>query len=384
MRERARAGSGTPSHFRQAVFLSLFESIRAAWEQELAAAEAIDFEDMLMLAADHLEAGHWDPGYELVMVDEMQDASHARARLAAALSNAPDRVLFAVGDDWQSINGFAGADLSVMTDFARWFGEGETLKLERTFRSPQSICTVSSSFVLKNPRQLSKHVVSCAPEHTPSISAFAVSTPEQYAPVLQKHLEMLAAGIRKGTIRAGSQGKVSVLVLARYRQVLKELAARDSSRAGKPNGWDLLDVRFNTIHGSKGLEADYVIIPGMTKGSYGFPSTIVDDPVLRLAMPHEDAFPQAEERRLFYVALTRAKRAVLLLTVTGKESPFLTELILDHKITVNNVGGPAAAPVPCPKCGKGTLVSRTGPFSTFLGCSSFPSCRHTQKGAPQR
>jgi len=379
LRERVKAWLGTPLHFRHSVFLNLFEPIRAAWEQELVDADVIDFEDMLTMSADHLEAGHWDAGHELVMVDEMQDASHARARLARALVDAPGRMLFAVGDDWQSINGFAGADLSVMTDFARWFGEGETLRLERTFRSPQSICNVSSNFVLKNPAQLPKHVVSSAPEYSSSILAVAVQRVDQYSRAVRGHLDKLCDRVRSGETPTGACGLVTVLVLCRYRKLLHELQAAVRPKGRSNNGWEGLDIRFHTIHGSKGLEADYVIIPGLTKGAYGFPSTIVDDPVLHLAMPAGDVFPLAEERRLFYVALTRAKRSVLLLTVAGKESPFLLELVRDHNIAVLDASGKATSAIPCPACKKGNLVPRTGKFGPFLGCNQYPACRHTQK-----
>jgi DNA helicase-4 len=125
--------------FRHQVFLRLFSAIRDAWEAKLAEAGVIDFEDMLNLATDHIESGNWNSPYELVMVDEFQDASYARARLVRSLVTKPGCCLFAVGDDWQSINRFAGADISVMTGFERWFGESTTLRLERTFRCPQPI-----------------------------------------------------------------------------------------------------------------------------------------------------------------------------------------------------------------------------------------------------
>lgn len=379
LRERAGRWLGTTSHFRHGVFLDLFEAIRAAWDAELAAAGVIDFEDMLALAADHVEAGHWDPGYELVMVDEMQDASHARARLARALVVAPGRMLFAVGDDWQSINGFAGADLSVMTDFAGWFGEAETVRLERTFRSRQSLCNVSSAFVLKNPAQLRKDVKSAAPEYSPSIVAVALESAEHYLHTVQHHLETLAARVAADHVPANPNGKVTVLVLCRYRKLLHELRSAASPNARNTKGWERLDIRFHTIHGSKGLEADYVIIPGLTAGSYGFPSTMSDDPVMQLAMPAGDAFPLAEERRLFYVALTRAKRSVLLLTVVRKESPFLLELVHDHNIAVLDARGKASTTVRCPACGEGQLVQRKGKYGAFLGCTRYPACRHTGK-----
>lgn len=123
----------------------------------------MDFEDMLVAAADHLEAGRADLGYELVMVDEFQDASRARARLVRGLLACPHRYLLAVGDDWQSINRFAGADLSVMTEFTTWFGPGPQLALTTTFRCPQAICDVASAFVAKNPASSPRR---CAPPTT--------------------------------------------------------------------------------------------------------------------------------------------------------------------------------------------------------------------------
>jgi len=116
------------------------------------------------------------------------------------------------------------------------------------------------------------------------------------------------------------------------------------------------------VHGSKGLEADYIVIPGMTTGTYGFPSTIAGDPVLDLAMPAPETFPHAEERRLFYVALTRARRAVLLITHPRRMSPFVIELLKNPHVTVTgNSDAPAEI---CPGCGQGTLVERNGKFVT--------------------
>lgn len=106
---------------------------------------------MLGLAADCIEQGRWASPYELIMVDEFQDVSQARARLVSSLLRAPGKCLFAVGDDWQSINRFAGSDLAVMTDFDAKFGRTVTLKLENTYRCPQSLCDISSQFVQKTP-----------------------------------------------------------------------------------------------------------------------------------------------------------------------------------------------------------------------------------------
>lgn len=377
LRERLVTQPGTK--FRHGMFLRLFAAIRAKWDEKLNADNFIDFEDMLNLAADHLESGRWDGGYELVMVDEMQDASHARARLARALVARPGRHLFAVGDDWQSINRFAGADLSVMTDFDGWFGQGQTLRLERTFRSPQSLCNISSSFIQKNPAQLVKQVTSSTPEFLPTMRAVSVGHSDQFASVLQDHLAQLNREVERGAVAAGKGGKVQVLILGRYRHLLDGVSREWRHPKANASQWQRLNIGFRTIHGSKGLEADFVVILGMNTGAYGFPSTISDDPVLQLAMPEGDTYPLAEERRLFYVAMTRAKRSVLLLTIRNKESPFLTEIVKDHNLTVYSAEGKALGATLCPECRKGLMVQRTSRYGSFFGCNRFPQCRHTMK-----
>ncbi|MEG2805661.1 UvrD-helicase domain-containing protein, partial [Stenotrophomonas sp.] len=133
MAARLRAMPEDRFKHRHRLFLQLLTPILQAWDQALAAEHAIDFEDMLNQAAEHIELGRYVPPFELVMADEFQDASRARARLCRALVQAPGRHLFAVGDDWQSINRFAGADVSVMTGFADYFGDAQVLRLEQTF-----------------------------------------------------------------------------------------------------------------------------------------------------------------------------------------------------------------------------------------------------------
>ena len=369
-----REGKGA-FQFRHTMFLQLFEAIHNAWERDLREAGMIDFEDMLNQAADHLEARRCVSPYELVMVDEFQDASRARGRLTRALVQSPERHLFAVGDDWQSINRFAGADLSLMSEFSRWFGPAQVFRLEQTFRCPQSLCTVSSEFVLKNPAQLRKSVRSVQPEHPPTLQAFQVPEDSRLRAAIETYLSRLHDQLANGTLPSGrAGGPVTVYLLGRYRRDAELLAPQWATRFGQR-----LKIEFRTVHGSKGLEADYVILPRLTRGSYGFPSGIEDDPVLQLAMPEGDAFPHAEERRLFYVALTRARRAVALFTVQGRESEFVTELVKQQQLTLLDLDGIPSETRLCPRCQQGTLVVRTrrSDGSRFLGCSRFPACRHT-------
>jgi DNA helicase IV len=308
--------------FRTRLFLEVYWQIHAEWEQRLAADRSVDFEDMLVQAAGHLEAGNIGADYDLIMVDEFQDASRARARLVRGLVKTPGRFLMAVGDDWQSINRFAGADPSVMTDFEALFGRGHQLALTTTFRCTQTICDVARTFVSKNPDQFTKPMRSARQDPGPPVTVIQADDP---VGALASYLGDLSAAIAGGSVPSGRDGQVSIDVLGRYwfeRGILPKHPPVN------------LHVTFRTVHGSKGLEADYIVIPGMTTGTYGFPSTIADDPVLDLAMPAPETFPHAEERRLFYVALTRARQAVVLITNPRRMSPFVIELLKDPHVTV--------------------------------------------------
>jgi DNA helicase-4 len=350
--------------YRTRLFLEVYWQVHTEWERRLAADQAVDFEDMLVQAADQLEAGNGDWHYDLIMVDEFQDVSRARARLVRGLVKAPGRFLLAVGDDWQSINRFAGADLSVMTNFEAWFGRGCQLALTTTFRCTQTICDVARTFVSKNPNQFDKPMRSA---HQDPGVAVAVIRSDDVAGALATYLDDLSAAVAGGMIPSERFGTVSVDVLGRY------WFERDFLPKHPPSN---LHVTFRTAHGSKGLEADYIVLPGMITGTYGFPSNIADDPVLDLAMPAPESFAHAEERRLLYVALTRARRGVTLITSPLRPSPFVVELLDDPHVTVT---GDSDAPVEvCPLCGRGTLVQRNGRFGSFLGCSTFPACKHTR------
>ena len=353
---------------RTSLFLNIYWPIQQEWDRRLREEEFVDFEDMLSIAADILENDEYETPYDLVLVDELQDASQARARLIHGLTKRPGKYLLAVGDDWQSINRFAGADISVMTDFHKIFGPGPRLELTTTFRCTQRICDVSSEFVSKNPKQLRKKVNSVQADRGAQIQIICDSNPSH---ALHEYLWRLSREIEADKIFTGRSSEPTVDVLGRYRHD-KELMPKDLPAN--------LKVGFRTVHSAKGLEADYIVIANAKSGTYGFPSTIADDPVLDLAMSEGDFFEHAEERRLFYVALTRARRHVVVITPPGLESPFVIELNNSPDIErISGNGDTITELNVCNLCGQGTLVPRQGPYGQFLGCSRFPACRGPKK-----
>jgi len=156
------------------------------------------------------------------------------------------------------------------------------------------------------------------------------------------------------------------MLLGRYRR----------NNPGRITQYPRLDVKFMTIHSSKGLQADYVMILNVEGGKHGFPSQIEGEEIMSLVMPDPEEYPDAEERRLMYVALTRAKRAVFVLASEQNSSPFAEELEVDPDVlSIRTSPGPTE---PCPACAQGHLVPRKGRYSVFRGCSNYPICRHTE------
>ncbi|MBF8668311.1 UvrD-helicase domain-containing protein [Pseudomonas putida] len=369
--KRVEGLSSEAFKYRYRMFLDIVWPVMGAWNQALEDAEGIDFEDMLVQAAEHVESGRCVPKFKLVMADEFQDASVARARLCRALVNQPGRHFFAVGDDWQSINRFAGADVSVMTDFKQFFGSGQLLKLEETFRCPQALCDISSRFVGKNPVQLQKTVVSKTPAVGPALRAIMVSDVKSVHHGIVTFLEQLVAGLIDGSVPKAKGRLIKVYVLGRYNDEESYVPQDWKARFGQ-----FVELSFQSIHRSKGAEADYVILPAMVTMQRGrsFPSTMTDDPVLGLVMPGGDSYPFAEERRLFYVALTRARRTVVMYTVRERVSVFLKELVQDGMLQVEDVHGAPVRLNPCPQCTIGDVILQNGKYGEYFRCNNFPAC----------
>jgi DNA helicase-4 len=223
-------------------------------------------------------------------VDEFQDISLGRAGLIRALrGQVQGAKLFCVGDDWQSIYRFTGSDISLTTDFEGYFGPARRTALDRTFRFHDRIAAFSSHFVQRNPRQLRKRLSTAATSDKLGVVVYRHGEGDDPLPTILAEIAAL--------------GAASVFLLGRY-----GFTAPDDLRALQAR-FPRLNIRFLTAHGSKGLEADYVVLLGLTSGRHGFPSEVADDPVLGLVLADGEPFAFAEERRLFYVALTRVAAA---------------------------------------------------------------------------
>ena len=356
---------------RARAFLAIFRPLFERYQRDLADAGEVDFHDMIERATRHLQRGLWPSPYRYILVDEFQDISPARARLLKALLRAAQpSQLFAVGDDWQAIYRFGGSDIAVMRDFEQHFGHHECIHLQTTFRCADRIADLATQFVLRNPAQITKRLTATRTADGPAVH-IGLPDPDQPLSLLDQALKRIQA-------HAASQaGNSSVLLLGRYHRRkppdMQQLATRYRG----------LRISFMTVHAAKGLEADYVIVLGLHAGKYGFPVQIADDPLIDLVLSAPERHPNAEERRLFYVALTRAKRQVYLLA-GAVPSEFIRELMEDD-FDVQCFGRRPEADVPCPVCLRGRMERRENPRNetVFYGCSNWPYCEHTSPPCPK-
>lgn len=364
---------------RAEIFARVVWAITQHYSKRLDEANEIDFDSMIADAIRLVELGRYQSPYSLILVDEFQDISEPRANLIKALRQQRSSCkVFAVGDDWQSIYRFAGSDISLFTQFEDHFGEAWTGRLEQTYRCNQLIAETAAGFVQRNPAQLKKSVRSARDAIPRSIRVIPVGdkdTKPDYTQACHALLERLDAGL--GNVadqwRTGPGHKLKVLALWRYNRL--------DPFAGKAPRFENIDVSGMSFHRAKGLEADYVILLDVSEGDYGVPSQIEDDELLNLVIPRPEPYAYAEERRLFYVALTRASRAVYLLAHHRQSSRYIRELceIGGDDISVETIDG-AALEDACPDCKIGQVVEkRTKTGSTFRGCNQFPTCRYSEK-----
>ncbi|HDR2408587.1 TPA: DNA helicase IV [Enterobacter bugandensis] len=278
--------------------VKLMAPLLKAWKTALKEENAVDFSGLIHQAIVILEKGRFVSPWKHILVDEFQDISPQRAALLSALrAQNKHTSLFAVGDDWQAIYRFSGAQLSLTTAFHHYFGEGDRSDLDTTYRFNSRIGEIANRFIQQNPHQLAKPLNSLRAGDKKAVTLLA---DDQLEPLLDK-----LSGYAKPDER--------ILVLARYHHLKPAALEKAATR------WPKLQLEFMTIHASKGQQADYVIVVGLKEGSDGFPAPTRESVMEEALLPVPEDFPDAEERRLLYVAITRARHRVWLLF--NKEEP---------------------------------------------------------------
>jgi len=291
-------------------FLILFEEIFNAYQKYLNEKNEIDFSDMIVKATNYIKENKFISPYKYILVDEFQDISEGRYNLIKALVNQnKDVKVFCVGDDWQSIYRFTGSDLFIITNFTKYFGYTKQIYLDITYRFNDQISEFSEKFIQQNPLQLKKNLITVyKSEETAKEIILTENIKTEIENILSRLNELI------------EPNPVKVFVISRYNyDIPKDIQSIKKKFFN-------LKLDFLTAHKSKGLEADYVIIAYLNSGFWGFPSEMQNDPILNLVLTEPDTYPDSEERRVFYVAMTRAKKKVFFVAEKKNPSKFIYEI----------------------------------------------------------
>ena len=421
---------------RTRLFLDVCQQCYLEYAKRLKEKRAVDFEDMINESARILNQqliSEKTLDFKYIIVDEYQDISRQRFDLTKALSQICDAKIIAVGDDWQSIYAYAGSDITLFTKFKESMGYGQELKITHTYRNAQEVIDIAGGFIQKNDSQLKKALVS--PKHIQDPVVIESYTEEvdrkqtkgkggKYY-MIGKTVEDIVATILK------ENPKSSILLLGRYGFDAYNLSRSadfiyDEKTGGvQSKKFPGVRLEFMTVHRAKGLGFDNVIIINARNELYGFPSQIQEDPVLKYVVKDDFSIEYAEERRLFYVALTRTKNRVYIVAPEQHPSKFVTELISDFKnvkvkgkinevddanpanikrcpicgyplqlrykphyglklwlcsnepeicdFMTNDLRGGELSILKCDKCQDGYLIVKEGKVEPFLGCTNYKS-----------
>lgn len=433
--EKFFAWNATSKNERTKLFLTICEQCYHEYSKCLKERHAIDFEDMINDSARILreaEAQNLELDFKYIIVDEYQDISRQRFDLTKELSKLCSAKIIAVGDDWQSIYAYAGSDITLFTRFKETFGYGEELRITKTYRNAQEIIDIAGGFIQKNTEQIQKALIS--PKHISNpviIQSYTENVDrKQYEGKGGKYF-LVGKTVEKLMKEILSENpKSSILLLGRYGfdgyNLTKSADFEYWEKTGNVTSKTFADIEmeFMTVHRAKGLGYDNVIIINAINSTYGFPSKIQDDPILHYVIKTDRSIEYAEERRLFYVALTRTKNRVYIVTPQQRPSEFVRELLRDYPNVIlrgnlddeqhntdeikhcpicgyplqlrykkayglrlwicsnepeicdyltNDLRGNGMSILKCDQCKDGYLIVKQGNTNTFLGCTNYTS-----------
>ena len=301
---------------------NIFQPVYERYVKVLSSSNQIDFTDAILQATEICRTSH-PVEYDYIIVDEFQDISVDRYNFLKVLREGnPPAKLYCVGDDWQSIYRFSGSDMALFNQFPEYFGTTEINKIETTYRFGEPLVSLSSRFIQRNKAQIQKDIHSFSLEMKTELEFYSYDR-RDYCNTIGQLVTSIPSG--KSIFLLGRYSFDDYYLSFMYQSV------KEGNRFYYVIGGR--KIEFLTVHKSKGLEADYVILLQCNKDTYGFPSLVNDDPVLNYVLTKSDQFPYGEERRLFYVAITRTKIKTLVLYDKRFPSVFVDEFLHPEKIS---------------------------------------------------
>ncbi|KKM22321.1 hypothetical protein LCGC14_1626530, partial [marine sediment metagenome] len=379
---------------KQVVFGKLALEVYRRYQEFLTKDDKIDFNDMINLAVKFVKANpeKYHGKYDHILIDEFQDISHQRMKLIQKFVNDNSNTkLFCVGDDCQSIYQFTGSDIRFFVNFKDYFPNPEVSILNRNYRSSREIVAMSNDLISNNKKQIKKNAFSVIGQaQQPIFIELTKKLGYSFRNQISNYYNLIKILLSNGVSPS------DIMVLSRFNRPLKDLEQYCGAN-GIPTEYKAGGIRFHSAHGSKGLESTHVIIVNANSGLYGFPSEIQDSSVMELAKRFVTDSYFEEERRLFYVALTRSKRFLYVYSIEDKNSMFLNEInqyLMNIYIDTgerwhqglpeffsNYIKGISLeVPIICPSCGR-LLIQRTRKVDghKFMGCTGFfkTGCKYT-------
>lgn len=265
------------------------------YESYLNKENLMDFNDMINLATEKLETS--SIRYKYIIIDEWQDTSISKLRLIRKLQELSYAKVFAVGDDFQSIYRFTGSNINVITRFRHYFLFAKIFKLNITYRNSKELVKVAGKFIMKNKFQVKKKIK----------STFNLKNPIEI--IYYNNLQNSIDNILK------NEDIDDLLILARNNKDL------DTIKINKD-----ICYRKMSVHKSKGLQSNYVFVINVNNNKNGFPNKYTNNNILKYVNNYKEYYPYEEERRLFYVALTRCIKKVYLFVPKNNPSIFINEI----------------------------------------------------------
>ena len=285
------------SHFINKIYFKIILEIYHIYNQEIESSNLYDFNDMIKIATNNINNNIIKTNYKYIIIDEFQDTSLNRFKLIDAIMKQNNAKIFVVGDDYQSIYRFSGCNLDIFLNFNKLVSNLNIINLDYNYRNPKEIIDVANSFIMKNKNQIKKETICLKNINKPIKICFYKNKRTAIEKIL-KYID------------------TKYLILGRN-NTDKDL-------------FNVQDKPFLTIHKSKGLEEDNIILINLTNNNNSLPSKIKNHKIINKLIK-TDYYPYEEERRLFYVALTRTRNNIYLLVPKSNYSIFIKELMKNYK-----------------------------------------------------
>ena len=285
------------SHFINKIYFKIILEIYHIYNQEIESSNLYDFNDMIKIATNNINNNISKTNYKYIIIDEFQDTSLNRFKLIDAIMKQNNAKIFVVGDDYQSIYRFSGCNLDIFLNFNKLVSNLNIINLDYNYRNPKEIIDVANSFIMKNKNQIKKETICLKNINKPIKICFYKNKRTAIEKIL-KYID------------------TKYLILGRN-NTDKDL-------------FNVQDKPFLTIHKSKGLEEDNIILINLTNNNNSLPSKIKNHKIINKLIK-TDYYPYEEERRLFYVALTRTRNNIYLLVPKSNYSIFIKELMKNYK-----------------------------------------------------